>query len=42
MANNFFEIDNVSFAGGGKNKVNNVTLNIKNEGEIVCYLVPLE
>ena len=40
MANNFFEIDNVSFAAGGKNKVNNVTLNIENEGEIVCLLGP--
>jgi len=40
MANNFFEIDNVSFAAGGKNKVNNVTLNIKNEGDIVCLLGP--
>ena len=40
MADNFFEINNVSFAAGGKNKVNNVTLNIKNEGEIVCLLGP--
>ena len=40
MANNFFEIDNVSFAAGGKNKVNNVTLNIENEGDIVCLLGP--
>ena len=40
MANNFFEIENVSFAAGGKNKVNNVTLNIENEGEIVCLLGP--
>ncbi|MDC3038418.1 ABC transporter ATP-binding protein [bacterium] len=40
MADNFFEIDNVSFAAGGKNKVNNVTLNIENEGEIVCLLGP--
>ena len=30
MADNFFEIDNVSFTAGGKNKVNNVTLNIEN------------
>ena len=28
MTNNFFEIDNVSFAAGGKNKVNNVSLKI--------------
>ncbi len=40
MANNFFEIENVSFAAGGKNKVNNVTLNIENEGDIVCLLGP--
>ncbi len=40
MTNNFFEIDNVSFAAGGKNKVNNVTLNIENEGDIVCLLGP--
>ena len=40
MADNFFEIDNVSFAAGGKNKVNNVSLNIENEGEIVCLLGP--
>ena len=40
MADNFFEIDNVSFAAGGKNTVNNVTLNIENEGEIVCLLGP--
>ena len=40
MANNFFEIDNVSFAAGGKNKVNNVTLNIENEGDIICLLGP--
>ena len=40
MADNFFEIDNVSFTAGGKNKVNNVTLNIENEGEIVCLLGP--
>ena len=40
MADNFFEIDNVSFAAGGKNKVNNVTLNIENEGDIICLLGP--
>ena len=40
MANNFFEIENVSFAAGGKNKVNNVSLKIENEGEIVCLLGP--
>ena len=40
MAYNFFEIDNVSFAAGGKNKVNNVSLKIENEGDIVCLLGP--
>ena len=40
MANNFFEIDNVSFAAGGKNKINNVSLKIENEGDIVCLLGP--
>ena len=40
MTNNFFEIENVSFADGGKNKVNNVSLKIENEGEIVCLLGP--
>ena len=40
MTNNFFEIDNVSFAAGGKNKVNNVSLKIENEGDIVCLLGP--
>ena len=40
MTNNFFEIENVSFAAGGKNKVNNVSLKIENEGEIVCLLGP--
>ena len=40
MTNNFFEIENVSFAAGGKNKVNNVNLKIENEGDIVCVLGP--
>ena len=40
MANNFFEIDNVSFTAGGKNKVNNVSLKIENEGDIICLLGP--
>ena len=40
MADNFFEIDNVSFFAGGKNKVNNVSLKIENEGDIVCLLGP--
>ena len=40
MTNNYFEIDNVSFAAGGNNKVNNVCLSIENEGDIVCLLGP--
>ena len=28
MPENYFEIENVSFAAGGKNKVNNVNLSI--------------
>ena len=40
MPNNFFEIENVSFAAGGKNKVNNVNLAIENEGDITCVLGP--
>ena len=40
MPENFFEIENVSFAAGGKNKVNNVNLSIENEGDIICLLGP--
>ena len=40
MSNNFFEIENVSFTAGGKNKVNNVNFKIENEGDIVCVLGP--
>ena len=40
MTNNYFEIDNVSFAAGGNNKVNNVSLSIEKEGDIVCLLGP--
>jgi iron(III) transport system ATP-binding protein len=40
MSENFLEIDNVTFAASAKNKVNNVTLNIENEGDIVCLLGP--
>ena len=40
MTKNFFEIENVSFVAGGKNKVNNVNLSIDNEGEIICLLGP--
>jgi len=40
MANNFLEIDNVTFVASKKNKVNNVSLVIENEGDIVCLLGP--
>ena len=40
MAENFLEIDNVTFAASNKNKVNNVSLNIENEGDIICLLGP--
>ena len=38
--NNFFEINNVTFAASKKNKVNNVSLKIENEGDVVCLLGP--
>jgi len=40
MSSNFLEIDNATFAASKKNKVNNVSLTIKKEGEIVCLLGP--
>ena len=40
MNPNFLEIDNATFAASTKNKVNNVSLTIKKEGEIVCLLGP--
>ena len=40
MNNNFLEINNVTFAASKKNKVNNVSLNIENEGDIICLLGP--
>ena len=40
MAKNFLEINNVTFKASKKNKVNNVSLNIENEGDIVCLLGP--
>tara|TARA_Y100000590_G_scaffold215627_1_gene244359 strand:- start:2744 stop:3802 length:1059 start_codon:yes stop_codon:yes gene_type:complete len=40
MNKNFLDIDNVTFAAGGKNKVNNVSFSIENEGDIVCLLGP--
>ena len=40
MCQNFLEIQDVTFAASKKNKVNNVTFNLKKEGEIVCLLGP--
>jgi len=40
MSENFLEIDNVTFAASEKNKVSNVSLNIENEGDIICLLGP--
>ena len=40
MSSNFLEINNATFAASTKNKVNNVSLTIKKEGEIVCLLGP--
>ena len=40
MTNNFLEIENVTFAASEKNKVNNVSLSIENEGDIICLLGP--
>ena len=35
MNKNFFEVKNVDFKVGGKNKVNNVSFSIKKEGEVI-------
>ena len=40
MPKNFLEIENVTFAASEKNKVNNVSLTIENEGDIICLLGP--
>ncbi len=40
MNKNFLEIDNVTFAVSSKNKVKNVSLNIQNEGDVICLLGP--
>ena len=40
MEKNFLKIENVTFAASEKNKVSNVTLNIENEGDIICLLGP--
>ena len=40
MNKNFFEIKDVTFSIGGMNKVNDVNISIKNEGDIICILGP--
>ena len=40
MNKNFLEIENVTFAASNKSKVSNVSLNIENEGDIICLLGP--
>ena len=40
MSENFFEIQNGNFTASEQNKVNNVNLVIKNQGEIVSLLGP--
>ncbi len=40
MNKNFFEVKNVDFSVGGKNKVQNVSFSIKKKGDVVCLLGP--
>jgi len=40
MVKNFLEIENATFAASKKNKVSNVSLNIENEGDVICLLGP--
>jgi iron(III) transport system ATP-binding protein len=40
MNKNFFEIKNVNFTAGNKNKVKNLSLKIENEGDVICLLGP--
>ena len=40
MNKNFLQIENVTFAVGNKSKVNNLSLTIENEGDIICLLGP--
>ncbi len=40
MSKNFFEINNVTFAIGGKEKVYDVNISIEKEGDIICILGP--
>lgn len=37
---NYLEINNVTFAASNKNKVENVSFKIENEGDVVCLLGP--
>ena len=38
MTKNFLEINNVTFAASAQSKVNNVSLTIENQGDIVCLV----
>ena len=40
MMNNFFEIKNATFKAGGKDKIKDLSIEIKKEGDIVCLLGP--
>tara|TARA_B110000263_G_C15234617_1_gene476375 strand:+ start:33 stop:1091 length:1059 start_codon:yes stop_codon:yes gene_type:complete len=40
MSKNFLKIENVTFAASKKNKVSNLSLNIENQGDIICLLGP--
>ena len=40
MSSNFLEIKNATFVASEKNKIHNVSLTIKEKGEIVCLLGP--
>ena len=40
MSLNFLEIKNATFVASKKNKIDNVSLTIKEKGEIVCLLGP--
>ena len=40
MSSNFLEIKNATFVASKKNKIDNVSLTIKEKGEIVCLLGP--
>ena len=40
MSKNFFEIKDVTFSIGGQNKVNDVSISIEKEGDIICILGP--